>query len=57
VREYNLFRGKDVQFSKNDGDRVIGVCRSKSDDCPWRVYGALLPSELTFILKSLNPTH
>jgi hypothetical protein len=23
VREYNLFRGKDVQLTKNDGDRVI----------------------------------
>jgi hypothetical protein len=33
VREYNLFRGKDVQFTKNDGDKVIGVCRSKSNGC------------------------
>ncbi|GLT73312.1 hypothetical protein SLA2020_451800 [Shorea laevis] len=42
VREYNLFRGKDVKFTKNDGDMVIGVCMSKSEGCQWRVYGALV---------------
>jgi hypothetical protein len=57
VREYNLFRRKDVQFIKNDGDRVNGVCRSKSDGCPWRFYDALVLGELTFMLKSLNPTY
>jgi hypothetical protein len=46
-----------VQFTKNDRDRVTGVCRSKSDGCRWRVYVALVPSELTFMLKSQNPTH
>lgn len=34
VREYNLFRGKDVVFTKNDGDCVIGVCRSRDKGCP-----------------------
>jgi hypothetical protein len=30
MREYNLFRGKDVLFTKNYGDCVIGVCRSRT---------------------------
>jgi hypothetical protein len=57
VRTYTLFRGKDIEFIKNDGNRVIGVCRSRSDGCPWRVYGALVTGEMTFMLKSMNPTH
>jgi hypothetical protein len=57
VREYNLFRGKDVEFTKNDGNRVIGVCRNRAMGCPWRVYGASVPGEMTFLLKSLNPNH
>jgi hypothetical protein len=57
VREYNLFRGKDVKFTKNDGDRVIGVCRNNAKGCPCRVYGSLVPGDMTFILKSLNPDH
>jgi hypothetical protein len=57
VREYNLFRGKDVEFTKNDGDRVIGVCRNRAMSCPWRVYGASVSGEMTFLLKSLNPNH
>jgi hypothetical protein len=50
VREYNL-------FTKNDGDRVIRVCRNNAKGCPWRVYGSLVLGEMTFILKSLNPDH
>jgi hypothetical protein len=57
VREYNLFRGKDVEFTKNNGGRVIGVCRNNAKGCSWRVYGSLVPGEMTFILKSLNPDH
>jgi hypothetical protein len=57
VRTYNLIRGKDVQFTKNDGDRVIGICRSKSEGCPWRVYGSFITGEKTFMIKSLNSTH
>jgi len=57
MREYNLFRGKDVDFTKNDGDRVIGVCRNRAMGCPWRVYGASVTGEMTFLLKSLNPNH
>jgi hypothetical protein len=56
VREYN-FRGKDVLFTKNDGDQVIEVCRNRVMGCPWRVYGSLVPGEMTFMLKSLNPNH
>jgi hypothetical protein len=55
VREYNFFRGKDVVFTKNDGDYVIGVCRNRDKGCPWRVYGALVTGEITFMLRSLNP--
>jgi hypothetical protein len=57
VREYNLFRGKDFLFTKNDGDRVIGVCRSRDKGCPWRVYGSLVTGEMTFMLRSLDLNH
>jgi hypothetical protein len=57
VRTYNLMREKDVQFTKNDEDRVIGICRNKSEGCSWRVYGSFLTSEKTFMVKSLNSTH
>ena len=57
MRTFNLFRVKDVEFTKNERNRVIGVCRIQSDGCPWRVYGALVPGEMTFMFKSLNPTH
>jgi hypothetical protein len=42
---------------QNDGDRVIGVCRSRDKGCPWRVYGSLVTGEMTFMLRSLNPKH
>jgi len=34
VREYNLFKGTDVEFTKNDGDRVIRACRNNVKGCP-----------------------
>jgi hypothetical protein len=57
VRPYNLMKGEDVEFTKNDRDKVIGICKSKSEGCPWRVYGSLVRGEFTFMVKSLNPTH
>jgi hypothetical protein len=57
MRTHNLMKGKYIQFTKNDGDRVIGICRSKSEGCSWIVYGSLVTGELTFMIKSLNPTH
>jgi hypothetical protein len=57
VREYNLFRGNDVEFTKNYGDQVIGVCRNRAMGFPWRAYGASVSGEMTFLLKSLNPNH
>jgi hypothetical protein len=57
VRTFDLLKGKDVQFTKNDGDRVIGICRSRIDGFPWRVYGSLVDGEMTFMIKSFNPTH
>jgi hypothetical protein len=44
-------------FTKNDGYCVIGVCRNRDKGCPWRVYGALVMGEMTFMLRSLNPRH
>jgi hypothetical protein len=57
MRESNLFRGKDIVFTKNDGDWVIGVCMSRAKGCHWRVYGSLVTGERAFMLKSLNPKH
>ena len=38
VREYNLKKGKDLSFVKNDKDKVIIVCKDKH--CNYRVYGS-----------------
>jgi hypothetical protein len=57
VRTYNLLKGKDVKFTKNDGDKVIAICRNNNEGCPWKVYGSLVRGELTLMIKPLNPTH
>jgi hypothetical protein len=55
VREYNLKRGKDLSFVKNDKDKVIIVC--KDEHCNYRVYGSKVRDEITFQIKTYNPNH
>ena len=55
VREANLIKGKDLHFVKNNKDKVIVRC--KAEGCKYRVYGSQVTDEMTFQIKTLNPTH
>ncbi|XP_059443363.1 uncharacterized protein LOC132175432 [Corylus avellana] len=55
IRQYNVLRGKDIVFKKNDKDRVCIVCKDSS--CEYRVYGRQVKGEETFQVMSLNPKH
>ncbi|KAF3954355.1 hypothetical protein CMV_020285 [Castanea mollissima] len=55
VREANLIKGKDLRFVKNNKDKVIVRC--KAEGCKYRVYGSQVTDEMTFQIKTLNPTH
>jgi predicted Rdx family selenoprotein len=55
MREYNLKKGKDLSFVKNDKDKVIIVC--KNEHCNYRVYGSKVRDEMTFQIKTYNLNH
>jgi hypothetical protein len=55
VREYNLKKGKDLSFVKNEKDKVIIVC--KDEHCNYKVYGFKVRDEMTFQIKTYNPNH
>ena len=55
VKEYNLKKGKDLSFVKNNKDKVIIVC--KDEHCNYRVYGSKVRDEMTFQIKTYNPNH
>jgi hypothetical protein len=55
IRQYNVLRGKDIIFKKNDKDRVCIVC--KDSHCEYRVYGRQVKGEETFQVRSLKPKH
>ncbi|XP_059434845.1 uncharacterized protein LOC132167826 [Corylus avellana] len=55
VRQYNIIRGKDLKFKKNEKKRIVVVC--KDTNCRYRVYGRQLENEMTFLLVSLRPKH
>jgi hypothetical protein len=55
VRQYNILRGKDLKFKKNERKRIVVVC--KDERCRYRVYGRQLKDEMTFLLVSLRPKH
>jgi hypothetical protein len=55
VRQYNILRGKDLRFKKNELKRIVVVC--KDSNCKYRVYGRQLKNEQTFLLVSIKPKH
>lgn len=55
VREYNLKRGKDIRFKKNERRKCIVVCRD--DKCGYRVYARRMEDEDSFQIRSLQPKH
>jgi hypothetical protein len=55
VRQYNIIRGKDLKFKKNENKRIMIVCKDLR--CEYRVYGKQLKNVMTFLLISLRPQH
>jgi hypothetical protein len=55
VKQYNVQRGKDIQFVKNERARCIAVCRGPS--CDYRVYGRQMSDVQFFEVRSLRPKH
>jgi len=43
VKQYNVQRGKDIQFVKNERARCVAVCRDPF--CEYRVYGRQMRDE------------
>jgi hypothetical protein len=55
VKQYNVQRGKDIQFLKNERARCVAVCRDPS--CDYIVYGRQMSDEQSFEVRSLRPKH
>jgi hypothetical protein len=55
VKQYNVRRGKDINFVKNERVKCVAVCRDPS--CEYRVYGRQMATEASFELRSLRPKH
>ncbi|XP_059434802.1 uncharacterized protein LOC132167790 [Corylus avellana] len=55
VKEYNLLRGKEIRFKKNERRKSIVVCRD--DKCRYRVYAMQVSDEQTFQIRSMQPKH
>jgi hypothetical protein len=55
VKQYNIQRGKYIQFVKNERARCVAVCRDPS--CDYRVYGRQMSDEQFFEVRSLRPKH
>jgi hypothetical protein len=52
VKQYNVQRGKDIQFVKNERARCVAVCRDPS--CDYKVYGRQMSDEQSFEVRSLR---
>jgi hypothetical protein len=55
VRMFNLKRGKDITFQRNDRQKCIVVC--KEPNCNYRVYARQLLDEETFRIRSMQSEH
>ncbi|XP_062170546.1 uncharacterized protein LOC133876254 [Alnus glutinosa] len=55
VRVFNLKRGKDITFKKNERKKCIVVC--KEPKCNYRVYARQVDDEATFQIISLQGRH
>jgi hypothetical protein len=55
VKQYNVQRGKDIQFVKNERARCVALCTDPS--CDYKVYGRQMSDEQSFEVRSLRPKH
>jgi hypothetical protein len=55
VRMFNLKRGKDITFKRNERRKCIVVY--KEPNCNYRVYARKMPDEETFQIKSMQSEH
>jgi hypothetical protein len=55
IRMFNLKRGKDITFKRNERQKCIVVC--KEPNCNYRVYARKLPDEETFQIRSMQSEH
>jgi hypothetical protein len=55
VKEYNVMRGKDIWFKKNEKCRCVAVCRDPA--CHYRVYARKMLDEESFQIRSLQHKH
>jgi hypothetical protein len=55
VKQYNVRKGKDIKFAKNERAKCVAICRDPS--CQYRVYGRQMATEASFELRSIRPKH
>jgi hypothetical protein len=55
VKQYNVRRGNDIRFEKNERAKCVAVCRDPS--CGYRVYGRQMATDASFEIRSLRPKH
>jgi hypothetical protein len=55
VRVFNLKRGNDITFKRNERQKCIVVC--KEPKCNYRVYGRHIDDENTFQIRSIQSRH
>ncbi|KAL3641418.1 hypothetical protein CASFOL_016386 [Castilleja foliolosa] len=64
LRRHAVLSGYDIQFNRNDGDRVTCVCKMLAESlkegktgCQWRIHASWSNIEAAFMIKTYNPTH
>jgi hypothetical protein len=55
MKLYNLKKGKDILFKKNETTRCVAVCRDTR--YKYRVYGRKMPDEESFQVRSMQSKH
>lgn len=55
VKQYNVRRGNDIRFEKNERGKCVAVCRDPG--CGYRVYGRQMAIEASFEIRFLRPKH
>jgi hypothetical protein len=55
VKQYNVRRGNDIRFEKNERAKCVAVCRGTG--CGYEVYGRQMATKASFEIRSLRPKH
>lgn len=55
IKQYNVRRGNDIKFVKNERAKCVAVCRDPS--CQYRVYSRQMETKASFELRSLRCKH